>query len=123
MTLMARKRDFGVDGALHKKSKMPRPCAVETRVGRYTDGLSDKDWHLETLFLILLAANMKFHGTSPWYLFDFLCKAKPRTWIRICGRAPLPSINDQRVAVFSQRSYHLPFSWKSAHSQSLLSQD
>jgi hypothetical protein len=26
------------------------------------------------LFLILLAANMKFHGTSPWYLFDFLCK-------------------------------------------------
>jgi hypothetical protein len=31
-------------------------------------------WHLETLFLILLAANMKFHGTSPWYLFDFLCK-------------------------------------------------
>jgi hypothetical protein len=25
--------------------------------------------------LILLAANMKFHGTSPWYLFDFLCKA------------------------------------------------
>jgi hypothetical protein len=30
--------------ALHKKSKLPRPCAVETRVGRYTDGLSDKDW-------------------------------------------------------------------------------
>jgi hypothetical protein len=22
---------------------MPRPCAVETRVGRYTNGLSDKD--------------------------------------------------------------------------------
>ena len=30
--------------SLCKKSKMPRPCAVETRVGRYTDGLSDKDW-------------------------------------------------------------------------------
>jgi hypothetical protein len=51
---------------------------VETRVGRYTDGLSDKDWHLETLFLILLAANMKFHGTSPWHLFDFLCKPRSR---------------------------------------------
>jgi hypothetical protein len=96
MTLMARKRDFGVDGALHKKSKMPRPCAVETRVGRYTDGLSNKrldatgssrgdsrsalnSGKRETprdkpvasgdFVLIVLAANMKFHGTSLWYLF------------------------------------------------------
>jgi hypothetical protein len=34
----------GSRSALHKKWKMPRPCAVETRVGRYTNGLSDKDW-------------------------------------------------------------------------------
>jgi hypothetical protein len=30
--------------------------------------------------LIRLAANMKFHGTSPWYLFDFLCKAPPGSY-------------------------------------------
>jgi hypothetical protein len=81
---------------------MPRPCAVETRVGRYTDGLSDKDWmprarpvgdsrsalnssKRETprdkpvasgsFVFVLLATNMKFHGASPWYLFEFLCKA------------------------------------------------
>src|SRR5690242_10994145 len=66
------------DAALHKKSKIPRACPVESHVCSYQNSKAKgvpmpRACPVERHVSCYLATNVKLHGTSPWH---------PDRWVR-----------------------------------------